>query len=236
VLHELEKIVYDRDATAGKDYQFNVMDHAADIAGTDGLKFADMVHAAFSAPDAGYGNAKEAGRQLSSGGTSPTGQFLEGIYARTDYKTSDFNPLIVDRDDRNTVTHHFGEFLKIGARGENVPVLDQWDIVTNQDDPEENPGDVRNGFFGVMLGNGLKDGTITPQQAADLTRWAFSGDSGGAGAPPWGRTADDAKNDDNNFKETGWGPWKDKEFQGYLNQDRYTNIQDWVNAYNAAHA
>jgi hypothetical protein len=212
VLYEQDKILVDKDPNARRDYQYNVMQHAADIAGNDGKKFINLVQAAFSAPEDGYGAFQRYGRGAAGTGAHRQGQYLESAFSRTDDPASDYNPVVRDKDDNSTVTHHFGEFLK--AHG--VGWKDPYDLVEMNDDKKKNPGDVRSGFFAVMLGDGLRNGDITPQQAVDLTRWAYSIDPGGTQGPPWG---------------------SDGNSTGYLSQDDYKGkLDDWVRAYDEAHA
>lgn len=228
-LYELDKIIIDKDPEARANYQFNMMQHAADIAGDDGQKFINLVQAGFSAPADGYGSFNRYGRALAGTGPSAWGQYLEGAYTRADDPNADYNPLVTDKDNGSSVTHHFGEFLKAGG----IAWQDPYDLVEQQDSPEDNPGDVRNGFFAVMIGDGLRSGEITPQQAVDLTRWAMSGDAGGAQPPPWGTTTADADADNQNFDD----PWyAGRSYNGYLSQDQYKgNLDWWLQKYNEAH-
>lgn len=241
-LYELDKIVLDGDRTATRDYMFNVMQHAADIAGNDRQLFQELTHQVFSAA-AGQGsdhapngsNHSDLDRELAGGGPSKTGQYLEGIYARSSWKPGDFNPLVVDSQDPATsdMTHHFGEFLASGYNGTKIPFRSPDDAVTANDDPGKNPGDVRNGYFAVMIGDALKNGKISPKEAVDLTRWAFAADSGGNAPPPWGHTAADVKRSDADWSPRGPFGWFGRDYHGYLNTDHY-NIDDWKRAYRQA--
>ncbi len=93
-----------------------------------------------------------------------------------------FNTNITDSNEaNNTVTHHFREFLMVGFnRGRT---MGNW-ATTTIDKPDENPGDVRNGYFATMIGSALKNEKITPSEAAELTIWAYTAHDGKQ--PPWG--------------------------------------------------
>lgn len=113
----------------------------------------------------------------------------------------------------STVTHHFGEFLGAGF----VDLFGQADpAVTQVDSPKANPADVRNGHFAVMLGKGLAAGTLAPDQAVALTRWALTQPSPGEAPPPWGNPPEGVE--DGQFLSPG-------DYQ----------LSTWLDAYRAAH-
>ncbi|ADO73473.1 hypothetical protein [Stigmatella aurantiaca] len=172
-------------------YMTNVMQAAADIAGTDGKQFAHLVHFAFNEPLNTYVNERVRG--ILGGGNIPAGSLLETTFKELDGDRNSakggFNPNITDTDPSSTVTHHFAEFLAVGSSTTfNVSPLDAFDnpAVEHIDDKTINPGDVRSGYFGVMLGNALKGGKVTPQQAVDLYRWAYTQPPSTMQPPPWG--------------------------------------------------
>lgn len=233
-LYELRRLK--RGEISSSEYMTNVMQHAVDIAGNDREKFVNLVQMSFNAADEDSGSplhhktVSQGQRWLAHGGEN-AGKFLEGIYrdmpARLDkVKSSDgnnlndqFNPMVEDSEDRyNTVTHHFAEFLK-SAFYEGGAVADQW--VTANDSPDKNPGDVRNGYFAAMLGDALRNGKITPQDAVNLTRQAYSPDAGQN--PPWGH---DALADNGAYAQVLWM----RTYTGYLDAGHY-NIDDWLAAY-----
>ena len=222
VLHEQQQMVFGDDADARRNYQFNVMDHAAHIAGNDGNDFIDLVSGAFSAVANTYGDSPQAALERAAAGAEahPAGQYLESGYnwhlkGQGEGAFNDgFNPLVHGADGNDTISHHFGAFLTAHGVGH----VDRYDLVTRRDDPMDDAGDVRNGYFAVMLGDGLQRGTVTPGDAAALTRWAFDQDHGGSDvAPPWGSTLADARRSE------------------YLSADDYRGqLETWVDAYNAA--
>jgi hypothetical protein len=177
--------------------------------------FARLVHFAFCAhaeDDSGRVlNSEDLKREAVGFGISDAGSLLEDAYrlavaTRCSTPGSDpahpqifgngvrggFNYNIVDRvSGGSTITHHFGEFLGAGF----VDLLGQADrAVTIVDSPGENPADVRNGYFAVMVGQGLASGSLTPGRAIALTRFALT--TGGP-TPPWGTPPEG--NDDGTF-------------------------------------
>lgn len=120
-----------------------------------------------------------------------TGEILEDIYEKKseeyflkiklDEKLSNdekaaklnlgFNRNVLDREfDKNTVTHHFREFLILGySKGKF------WGNFTANfiDDFDKNPGDVKSAYFAVMLGDALRKNKISVREATDLIVWAF---------------------------------------------------------------
>jgi hypothetical protein len=156
------------------------------------------------------GIARDTGRELVGGGPNIAGSALETMYQSIIGKNHSagegFNTNITDTTDpNNSITHHFREFLLVGYnRGKYV--ADK--AAAYIDSPAENPGDVRDGYFAGMLGAALSSGDISPRQAADLTKWAYT--KHGGTQPPWG-----AENIAGKF----------------LDPDKHYNIKDWLKAY-----
>lgn len=98
-----------------------------------------------------------------------------------------FNPNVLDSQDPtfNTVSHHLVEYMLLGSRlgdgamGETVAKF--------RDSSEENAGDLRCALLGNMVGAGLSNGSLTPDQAVALLESAVSAQSGAV--PPWGAQA-----------------------------------------------
>ncbi len=112
------------------------------------------------------------------------GAALERTYTKlvTNEAAKGFNTNITDSNDpNNTVTHHYREFLMVGFNSGRT--IGNW-ATTEIDKPDVNPGDVRNGYFGTMIGSALKNGKITPAEAAEMTIWAYTAHDGTQ--PPWG--------------------------------------------------
>lgn len=112
------------------------------------------------------------------------GAALERTYAKISAEDpgKGFNTNITDSGDvGNTVTHHFREFLMVGFNSGRT--IGNW-ATTTIDTPDGNPGDVRNGYFGTMIGSALRNDKITPSEAAELTIWAYTAHDGTQ--PPWG--------------------------------------------------
>jgi hypothetical protein len=98
-----------------------------------------------------------------------------------------------------------------------VDLLGQADpAVTKVDSPRANPADVRNGYFAVMLGKGLAAGTLAPDEAVALTRWALTQPSPGEAPPPWGN------------------PPEGLEDGQFLSPGNY-RLGAWLDAYRATH-
>jgi hypothetical protein len=193
-------------------YMVNVMQSAADIAGNDGGKFAHLVHLAFNEPSSSY--SLNAERGLMGGGHIPVGALLEETFKEIDGDQNTvaggYNPNIIDVASESTVTHHFAEFLAVGNSLQGG-ALGNWGA-TVIDSATENPGDVRSAYFGVMLGQALRNGQITPQQAAELTAWAYTGSPASMDLPPWGNAGS----------------------TGYLDPNTDYNIQNWLRMYEEA--
>lgn len=226
--HALLQIeAYQRKEISAADYMTRVMSHAAEVSQGRGEVFVDLVGMVFSEPQhAGYFDSgpkkgvERLGRRLLGTVSHPVGSKIEmlhrHIYAsqKGAAGATGFNPNVLetarDGDATSTMTHHFAAFLEAGA---NRPGAMLGNIaVTFIDDPEENPVDVRNGFFAVMIGNNLAKGKLKPADAVELTRWAYATEHSRQAAPPWG-------------KNRGKGT--------YLEPGDY-KIQDWVRAYNEA--
>lgn len=204
------------------DYMMNTVFRAADLAESNGRSpdswnyfkpsqgelFKDYIALTMSEKPLGF--ARDAGRELVGGGPNIAGSALETIYqsiiAKNHSAGEGFNTNITDSEDpNNSITHHFREFLVVGYnRGKYL--ADK--AAAYIDSPVENPGDVRDGYFAGMLGAALRSGDISPRQAADLTKWAYT--KHGGTQPPWG-----AENVAGKF----------------LDPDKDYNIKDWLKAY-----
>lgn len=134
--------------------------------------------------DKSLGLAKDTVRAGAGSAFDLAGAALERTYAKAvgNEAAKGFNTNITDTNDpTNTVTHHYREFLMVGFnRGRTIG---DW-ATTEIDKPDVNPGDVRNGYFGTMIGSALGNGKITPSEAAELTIWAYT--AHGGTQPPWG--------------------------------------------------
>ncbi len=175
VLDELEALRAGRITPA--QYMVNVMQHAADLARDNGHRFVELVGMAFSeVPSEDALHA--AGRDVLGAGPHPVGWLLEAIQASIVREAGGYTPEtgfaagVLDVDPMSSVTHHFGELLRVGYyRGET---LGDW--AQDYLDGDENPGDVHNGYFAVMLGAALANGEITPQEAVQMVEAAYTGD------------------------------------------------------------
>ncbi len=204
------------------DYMMNTMSRAADLAEANGrspdswnyLKpsqgelFKNYIGLTMSEKPQGF--ARDTGRELVGGGPNIAGSALETIYqsiiAKNHSAGEGFNTNITDTTDpNNSITHHFREFLVVGYNSGKY-LADK--AAAYIDSPVENPGDVRDGYFAGMLGAALRSGEISPRQAADLTKWAYT--KHGGTQPPWG-----AENVAGKF----------------LDPDKDYNIKDWLKAY-----
>lgn len=148
--------------------------------------FRDYVGMAFSTAPLGF--KKDTLRNIVGDGPHPSGHSLESVYNAivAGRAGEGFNTNITDIDPKSTITHHFAEFLGVGFdSGRLVGNL----AATIIDDPDVNPGDVRSGYFGSMIGEALFLGRITPTEAANLTIWAFT--THGGSQPPWGAAAEE---------------------------------------------
>jgi len=219
-LNELIKLK--RGEISPADYMMNTISRAADLAEANGrspdswnyLKpsqgelFKNYIGLTMSEKTLGI--ARDTARELVGGGPNIAGSALETLYqsiiAKNHSAGEGFNTNITDSTDpNNSITHHFREFLLVGYnRGKYV--ADK--AATYIDSPTGNPGDVRDGYFAGMLGAALNSGEISPRQAADLTKWAYTKHDGAQ--PPWG-----AENIAGKF----------------LDSDKHYNIKDWLKAY-----
>jgi len=142
--------------------------------------FVDYVGLAFSDKSLGLGNIFRtgAGSSFDRAGAALERTFNKIVGAETG---KGFNPNIVDsQNPENNVQHHFRELLMVGYnRGRTIG---NW-ATTKVDDPKVNPGDVKNGYFGTMIGSALRNEKITPSEAAELTIWAYT--AHGGKQPPW---------------------------------------------------
>lgn len=142
----------------------------------------------------------------------------------------------------DTVTHHFREFFVGGYKTAGsfdprrgaafdtaitiddgvpttkgirfnglIPQLDQ----TGESAATRNEGDIRNGLFAAMVGQGLRDGRLTTGQAVELIKQAFVANS--QAEPLWGRTAQ-------NGTIQNPGSWTSKN-----SFDSLGDLQRWIN-------
>jgi len=135
--------------------------------------------------DHSLGMAKDAARGLAGSPVSPAGIALEENYSALIKGRADqgFNPNVVDVDKSNSVTHHYREVMMVGYNS-GIYMADK--ATAYLDKADENPGDVRNGYFAAMLGSALWHEKITPTEAANLTIWAYT--NHGGTQPPWGNS------------------------------------------------
>lgn len=132
------------------------------------------------------GPLRDAARDLAGSSVSGIGSALESGYLHLNHKRGHgggYNPNVLDTDPNDTVSHHYRELMLVG--------YNRWKwladrATTHLDDPNQNPGDVRNGFFASMIGDALEDGKMTPREAAEMTEWAYTKHDGTQ--PPWGDT------------------------------------------------
>lgn len=203
------------------DYMMHTMSHAADLAEANGRApdswnlfkpsqgelFKNYIGLVMSEKPLGL--FRDAGRELVGGGPNIGGSSLESVYqsiiAKNRSASEGFNPNIADTDPSNSITHHFREFLVVGYNSGKY-IADK--AATAIDSPVDNPGDVRDGFFAGMIGAALNSGDVTPRDAVDLTKWAYT--KHGGTQPPWG-----SENVPGN----------------YLNPDTDYNIKNWLKAY-----
>ncbi len=153
------------------EYMFDVMHKAANLAGNDKSKFVDLIGMAFSGP-----SYKDNERALLGTSFNPAGSLLERLYdhlvkGRASSPYSGFNPNVSDVNPDSTVTHHFREFLVLGYKhGKSAAFLAN---ENGDDTPENNPGDLRNGYFAGMIGDALRNNKLTPEEAVNLTQSAY---------------------------------------------------------------
>ena len=151
--------------------------------------FVSYVGMAFSDKSLGLGNVLRTGAGSSF---DLAGATLERTYGKINNGDAQrgFNTNVADsQDPGNSVTHHFRELMMVGYnRGRMIGNM----ATTTVDKPDVNPGDVRNGYFGTMIGSALNNGKITPTEAAELTIWAYT--AHGGKQPPWGANNENGKN------------------------------------------
>lgn len=153
---------------------------------------------------------KDIGRELAGGGPDLAGSALESVYQKIISDGSGnigFNSNITDVSNSNSVTHHFREFFVVGYNSGKF-LADK--AATTIDDPNENPGDVRDGYFAGMIGAALANGNISARDAANLTIWAYT--QHGGTQPPWGAKAEKGK---------------------HLDRIEHYDIAKWLKAYRA---
>jgi hypothetical protein len=159
-------------------------------------RMAELIGIVFSDPPGGF--KLEASRAAAGSPPSLAGSALEQInrqisLGKNDSAKGGFNRNIIDVNAESTVTHHFRELLMVGFnQGRSVGNLATENI---GDDIATNPGDVRNGYFGSMLGSNLATGDISNSEASQLVEWAYKNHSGTQ--PPWG-------NSPNNYILSDW--------------------------------
>ncbi|CAN5498701.1 hypothetical protein BH10CYA1_BH10CYA1_61680 [soil metagenome] len=195
---------------------FDVMRKAAQLSKNDQSTFVDLVGMAFSSPP--YKNTERAALGTSY---NPAGAMLERMYerlvhGRASSSYSGFNPNIADVEPSSTITHHFREFLLAAHRnGKGIAFIAN---ESGDDTPQGNPGDLRNGYFASMIGDGLARKRISVNEAVALTEWAYKLHSGKA--PTWDNVA---------FK---FGTRNGSQTEGdyYLDTRQY-EIEDWLRDY-----
>lgn len=209
-----------RGEISGSQYAVNVMQAAADVAGDRRSLFVDLVQMTFSDPDTFLTRIQ---RHAASGaGAHTAGSLIESAHydlwtpgnAPGNTTEGGWNPNVVDTEDENsTVTHHFGEFLRVGNRS-RFQLRGMWAADACETlNGLSNRGDIRNGYFGVMLGYALREGQISPQDAVRMTEWAMTRNGERQANPPWGSTE----------TETEFLSWSDYDFSA------------WVHRFNQAH-
>ena len=199
------------------DYMFSVLDEAARIAGDDTRLFRHLVTFAFaSEPSGPFSGQNLAGRHGHVAGSSleETHYDLCGKLMNAD---QGFNPAVLDTlyTKTSNVSHHFSAFVEI-AQGLGGP----WGIELahgSLGDAGTNPGDVRNGNFGGMVGFAVRWNEMSPTDLVSLIRWAYSATPD---APaPWGTPATNADGASVPFGDDG----------------SHFKLETWVALYNEAH-
>jgi len=203
------------------DYMTNNLKNAARLAEANGRKpdswnifqptpgelYRDYVGLVFSEHSLGF--KRDLGRSLAGGGLNHAGSALEDTYHRliAGKAGQGFNSNVTDISPNNSVTHHHREVLLV-AYNSGKFVADK--ATRYLDDPAQNPGDVRSGYFTAMVGSALAAGKLKPSEAAGMTAWAYNKRDGAQ--PPWGSSGAAGK---------------------FVDTDDY-KIDVWLKAYRAA--
>lgn len=218
----------------------------------EGVRFDRLIGMAFSAGPAGgaMGLAREfLGTSADPAGAALEnmhnqilrGQGVEAAHGGFNENIINDSNVIDDNVNRgipvDTVTHHFREFFLAGVSGrrliDNLP-YNPFELARTIDDGVPGPvdqgenantrneGDIRNGMFAAMVGQGYANGDITSSQVVKLTQWAFS-ESPGTRPPPWGTTAE-------NGTIANPGTWLDRRL--YDSKDALDN---WIMHWQWAH-
>lgn len=214
-LNELEALKSKKITAA--DYMINIMSHSVNLSGNDNKKFVELVGEVFSSVPIPL----DPFRKILGAGPHSGGNILEPMFDKIIEEQGGslgFNSNVTDDISKtNNMTHHVGEFLQVGFnRGSIIGKLSTDAIDRNltfgliQD--KVNEGDIRSGYFSVMVGDALNDNKITPTDAVKLFKWAYTTEHGGKESPIFGA------------KET---PEK------YMNWKDY-KIESWIEAYNKA--
>lgn len=199
------------------DYMFSVLDEAARIAGDDTGMFRQLATFAFaSEPPAALSLENFAGRHGHIAGNSLE-ETHYALCAKRMNADQGFNPAVLDTlyTKTSNVSHHFSAFVEL-AQG----LGGGWGIESAHDslgDAVTNPGDVRNGNFGAMVGFAMRWNDMSPTDLASLIRWAYSATPD---APaPWGTPATNA----------------DGASVPFGDDPSHFELETWVSLYNEAH-
>jgi hypothetical protein len=160
-------------------YMISVLRDAARIAGNNTEEFTTLVGLVFCEQRTHW---FERGRVWLGAGFRAEGWAIESTFRKIESHhgvDGGYNASIVDSEDiGSTVTHHFGEFLRVGEHTSRfIGMAAGWYI----DSKTTNPGDVRSAYFAVMVGNALSSGDISIADAISLTEWAYT-----TNTAPWG--------------------------------------------------
>ncbi len=207
-LRQLTKVSQGR--MRSSDYFITVLREAVRLSGGNAERFVALQGLAFNEKKEGW---YEGPRRWLGAGHLPAGAPVEETFqgmTRAHGESAGNNPNIIDRESlHSSVTHHFAEFLRVGMHSLRIlGNLASWYI----DSKRTNPGDVRSGYFAVMLGRALHANLLTPEEAIRLIEWAYTDRAPGATPPPWG--------------------WQDT---GTHLRMRDFRIAGWIAAYNCAH-
>lgn len=198
------------------DYMFSVMDEAARLAGDDTRLFRHLVTFAFASQPPTVIEENLAGRHGHLAG-STIEETLYGLCGKLQNADQGFNPAVLDtlNPKTSTVTHHFSAFIEL-AQG----ALSAWGVDNahhSLGDAGTNPGDVRNGNFGAMVGYAVRWGKMSPEDLSALVRWAYSASP--EAPAPWGSPATDAQGSAVPFGDS----------------NSHFELKDWTRLYNEAH-